>query len=75
MSTPFPTVESARAQRQWWIIDATDCTLGRVSSLAARLLAGKHKTSFTPFIDTGDFVVVINCEKARLTGRKGRMAS
>lgn len=70
MSTPFPTVEAAQSQRQWWIIDATDCTLGRVSTIAARILSGKNKASFTPFIDTGDFVVVVNCEKARLTGRK-----
>lgn len=70
MSTPFPTVEAAQTQRQWWIIDATGCTLGRVSTIAARILSGKNKASFTPFIDTGDFLVVVNCERARLTGRK-----
>ena len=70
MSTPFPTVEAAQAQRQWWIIDATDCTLGRMSTIAARLLSGKNKASYTPHVDTGDFVVVVNCEKAKLTGRK-----
>ena len=70
MTTPFPTVESARAQRQWWILDATDCTLGRLSTIAARLLSGKNKTNYTPFIDTGDFVIVVNCERAKLTGRK-----
>ncbi len=70
MTTMFPTVEAARDQRQWWIIDATGCTLGRLSTIAARLLMGKNKPVFTPFVDTGDFVVVINCEQARLTGRK-----
>lgn len=70
MPTPFPTTDAARAQRQWWILDATDCTLGRLSTIAARLLSGKNKASFTPFIDTGDFVIVVNCEKAKLTGRK-----
>ena len=70
MSTPFTTVEAALAQRQWWIIDATGCTLGRMSTIAARILAGKNKTSYAPHVDVGDFVVVINCEKAKLTGRK-----
>lgn len=70
MSTPFPTVEAAQAQRQWWVIDASDCTLGRMATIAARLLSGKNKASFTPSVDVGDFVVVVNCEKARLTGRK-----
>lgn len=70
MPTPFPTVDAARAQRQWWILDATDCTLGRLSTVAARLLSGKNKASFTPFIDTGDFVIVVNADKVKLTGNK-----
>jgi large subunit ribosomal protein L13 len=70
MPTSFPTVEAAQQQRQWWILDATDCTLGRMSTIAARILSGKNKPSFTPSVDVGDFVVVVNCEKAKLTGRK-----
>ena len=70
MSTHFPSADAARAARQWWILDATGIPLGRLSSVAAQVLSGKTKATWTPFIDTGDFVVVINCEKAALTGRK-----
>jgi large subunit ribosomal protein L13 len=64
---------SAKAQevpRQWWIIDAKDQILGDVAVKAANLLRGKEKTIFTPHVDTGDFVVVINAEKVRVSGRK-----
>ena len=64
---------SAKAQdveRQWWVIDAADQVVGKVAENAARLLRGKHKPIFTPHIDSGDFVVVINAEKAVFTGRK-----
>ncbi|TDF91481.1 50S ribosomal protein L13 [Paenibacillus piri] len=57
-------------ERKWYIIDATDKTLGRLASEAASLIRGKHKPQFTPHVDTGDFVVVINAEKIRLTGKK-----
>jgi large subunit ribosomal protein L13 len=57
-------------ERKWYIIDATDKTLGRLASEAAALIRGKHKPQFTPHVDTGDFVVVINAEKIRLTGKK-----
>ena len=70
MSTPFPSTEAAIAARQWWILDATDVPLGRIATIASRLLMGKDKPNWTPFIDTGDFVVVVNCDKAMLTGRK-----
>ena len=70
MSTYFPSVEAARAARKWWVLDATDVPVGRLASAAARLLMGKHRPVFTPHTDTGDFVVVINCEKSVLTGRK-----
>lgn len=70
MSTHFPSATAARAARQWWILDATDVPLGRLASEAAKVLAGKTKPTWTPFLDTGDFVVVVNCEKAALTGRK-----
>jgi large subunit ribosomal protein L13 len=64
---------SAKAQeveRKWWIIDAQNQILGDVAVQAARLLRGKNKPIFTPHVDTGDFVVVINAEKIRLSGRK-----
>ncbi|MEM7246875.1 MAG: 50S ribosomal protein L13 [Acidobacteriota bacterium] len=70
MSTHFPTKEAAREQRRWWVIDAEGIPLGRVASAVARLLAGKHKPDWTPFTDTGDHVVVVNCEKIALTGKK-----
>jgi large subunit ribosomal protein L13 len=56
--------------RKWWIIDARDQVLGRVAVKAANLLRGKNKSIFTPHVDTGDFVVVINAEKVRVTGKK-----
>lgn len=57
-------------ERKWYIIDATDKTLGRLASEAASILRGKHKPQFTPHVDTGDFVVIINAEKIVLTGKK-----
>lgn len=56
--------------RKWWIIDAKDQVLGRVAVKAANLLRGKEKAIYTPHVDTGDFVVVINAEKVRLSGKK-----
>lgn len=64
---------SAKAQdveHKWWVIDATDKVVGRVAVVAANLLRGKNKAIFTPHADTGDFVVIVNAEKARFTGRK-----
>jgi large subunit ribosomal protein L13 len=64
---------SAKAKdvpRRWWVIDAKDEVLGRVAVKAANLLRGKGKPIFTPHVDTGDFVVVINADKVRLTGKK-----
>jgi len=57
-------------QRNWYIIDAAGKTLGRLASEAAMILRGKHKPIFTPHVDTGDFVIVINSEKVHLTGKK-----
>jgi large subunit ribosomal protein L13 len=57
-------------ERKWHIIDATEKTLGRLASEAASLIRGKHKPQFTPHVDTGDFVIIINAEKIRLTGKK-----
>ncbi len=57
-------------QRKWYIIDAEGKTLGRLAAEAARILRGKHKPTYTPHVDTGDHVIVINAEKAVLTGNK-----
>lgn len=60
----------AEVEKKWWIIDAAGKPLGRVSTEAARLLRGKHKPIFTPHIDTGDYVIIINAEQVILTGDK-----
>jgi large subunit ribosomal protein L13 len=57
-------------KRDWLLVDATDKTLGRLSTEIAIRLSGKHKPSFTPHVDTGDYVVVINAEKIKVTGKK-----
>lgn len=57
-------------QKQWWVVDATDQTLGRLSTQVATVLRGKNKPTFTPHVDTGDFVVVINSDKIKMTGNK-----
>ena len=59
-----------RADSQWHVIDAQGQVLGRIATLSARLLQGKHKAVYTPHIDTGDHVVIVNAAKVRLTGRK-----
>lgn len=56
--------------RKWYVVDAQDKTLGRLASEVARVLMGKHKPIFSPNLDTGDFVVIVNAEKIRVTGRK-----
>ena len=57
-------------QRDWFVIDATDKVLGRVASEVARRLRGKHKPEFTPHVDTGDYIVIVNARKLRVTGAK-----
>ena len=69
-STFMNTTEQARADRKWYVIDATDLVLGRLSTAVATVLRGKHKPTFTPHIDGGDYVIVINAEKVALTGNK-----
>ena len=59
-------------QRDWYIVDATDKTLGRLATEIARRLRGKHKPEYTPHVDTGDFIVVVNASKLRVTGRKSQ---
>ena len=60
----------ATIERKWYVVDATDMTLGRLASEVAKVLRGKNKPTFTPHIDTGDYVIVINCEKISVTGKK-----
>jgi large subunit ribosomal protein L13 len=57
-------------QRKWWLLDANDRVLGRIATEAARLLRGKHKPTFAPHMDMGDFVIIVNAGKIRLTGNK-----
>jgi len=68
MSTEFPTKNGVT--RKWHVIDAQDVILGKLATKAAMLLMGKTKPTYTPFLDTGDHVIVINASKVRLTGRK-----
>ena len=70
MSTFMASAETAAKGGRWHIIDAEGQVLGRIATVAARLLQGKHKPIYTPFIDTGDHVVVVNALKVKLTGRK-----
>ncbi len=56
--------------KEWWIIDAQDVVLGRLATTVAKMLRGKHKVIFTPHIDTGDNIVIVNAEKVKLTGKK-----
>ena len=60
----------ATIDRKWYVVDATDMTLGRLASEVAKVLRGKNKAIFTPHIDTGDYVIVINASKVKVTGKK-----
>ena len=60
----------ATIERKWYVVDATDMTLGRLASEVAKVLRGKNKPTFTPHIDTGDYVIVVNAEKIQVTGKK-----
>lgn len=64
------SAKPAEVVRSWYIVDATNKPLGRIASDIARVLRGKHKTIYTPHVDTGDFVVVVNADKIALTGEK-----
>lgn len=64
------SAKAPEVQRNWWVIDAKDQVLGRVAVKAANLMRGKEKAIYTPHVDTGDFVVIINADKVRLTGKK-----
>ena len=64
------TTEQGNEGRGWWVVDATDKPLGRLASEVASRLRGKHKPTYTPHVDTGDFVIVVNAAKVKLTGNK-----
>jgi len=64
------SAKPAEVQRDWFVIDASDKTLGRLASEVARRLRGKHKPEYTPHVDTGDYIVVVNAEKVRVSGNK-----
>jgi large subunit ribosomal protein L13 len=64
------TAKTAEIEREWYVVDAEDQTLGRLASKIAPILKGKHKPTYTPHLDCGDFVIVINAEKVRVTGQK-----
>ncbi len=66
------SAKAAEVRRNWYLVDATDKTLGRLASEIARRLRGKHKPEFTPHVDTGDYIVVVNAQKVRVTGNKLR---
>ena len=70
MNNKTYSAKASEIERKWYIIDASGKPLGRVATEAAKLLRGKHKPTFTPNIDTGDHVIVLNCKEAVLTGRK-----
>lgn len=59
-----------KIERKWYVVDAEGCTLGRLASGIASVLRGKNKPEFTPFVDTGDYVIVVNADKVKVSGRK-----
>ena len=67
---PTRSAKAHEVERRWFVVDASDQVLGRLASRVATILRGKHRPIFTPHVDTGEFVVVVNAEKVKLTGRK-----
>ena len=72
MNNTTYSIKKSEIERKWYIIDAADKPLGRVATEAARLLRGKHKPTYTPNLDTGDHVIILNASKVVLTGKKIR---
>ena len=70
MKTYSPSAEEAKASREWWVVDATGQTLGRLATEISKVLRGKHKPTYTPHLDSGDFVIVTNCDRIVVTGNK-----
>lgn len=68
MKTFMPSAKNI--ERKWYVVDATDLTLGRLASQVAAILRGKNKPEFTPFMDMGDYVIIVNASKVKLTGKK-----
>lgn len=68
MNTYMPS--AASIERKWYVVDATDMTLGRLASEVAIILRGKNKPTYTPFLDCGDYVIIVNCGKIKVTGKK-----
>ena len=71
MNSGTPMIRAAEIRHDWFVVDASDQVLGRLASEVARILTGKHRPNWVAHLDTGDFVVVTNAERARLTGSKG----
>ncbi len=69
-ASPTQSAKPAEVQRRWLLVDADDRVLGRLATRVAAVLRGKHRPDFTPHVDTGDFVIVVNAGKIKLTGRK-----
>ena len=69
MRTTF-IAKTAEIERKWYVVDAEGCTLGRLASEVAKVLRGKNKPEYTPHVDTGDYIIVINADKVAVTGRK-----
>ena len=67
---PTRSLRDSDVERKWFVVDVADQVLGRAATQVATVLRGKHKPSFTPHVDTGDFVIVVNADRVRLTGRK-----
>ena len=59
-----------KLEKKWYLVDAAGCTLGRLSSEVAKILRGKNKPEYTPFVDTGDYVIIVNADKIKVTGKK-----
>ena len=72
MNTKTAFLTSDQVDRKWWVVDAEGQVLGRLATKIARILQGKHRPSYTPNQDTGDFIIVINAEKIKVTGSKAR---
>ena len=68
MKTYMPSASTI--ERKWYVVDATNKTLGRLAAEVAKVLRGKNKPTYTPFLDTGDFVIIVNAEKIKVTGKK-----
>jgi large subunit ribosomal protein L13 len=74
LSTQTRSIKPAEVQKQWWVVDADGLVLGRLASLVANRLRGKHKATFTPHVDCGDHVVIVNASKVRVTGNKAEQS-